>query len=193
MGIILIIKLSEGLIRAIPQLVSKIPEIIGSIVNGFGRSFGVMSDIGLNLVKGIWNGISDATGWILGKIKGFGQSIVDGIKSFFGIHSPSVLFKEEIGKNLALGVGEGFTDNMDGIVKDMQNSLPTNFDLGVNTSINNSVLSSALGSLNGKSSSGGIFNISFGAVTINNDNDIETIADKLQSFIIKKQLAVGGI
>ena len=193
MGIILIIKLSEGLIKAIPQLVSKIPEIIGSIVNGFGRSFSVMSDIGLNLVKGIWNGISDATGWILGKIKGFGQSIVDGIKSFFGIHSPSRLFKEEIGKNLALGVGEGFTDNMDGVVKDMQNSLPTNFDLGVNTSINNSVLSSALGNLNGNSSNGGIFNISFGTVTINNDNDIEMVADKLQSFIIRKQLAIGGI
>ena len=71
-----------------------------------------MLDIGKNLVEGLWNGINDAKNWVLGKIKGFGESILNGIKSFFGIASPSKLFKEQVGKNLALGVVDDFNDRM---------------------------------------------------------------------------------
>ena len=66
-----------------------------------------MFDIGKNLVQGLWNGINNAKDWVLNKIRGFGESILKGIKSFFGIASPSKLFEEQVGKNLALGVGEG--------------------------------------------------------------------------------------
>lgn len=136
-GITLVIKLAEGLIKAIPQLVSQIPQIISAIVNGLLNGLGQLADVGLNLVKGLWNGISNATGWILDKIKGFGQSVLNGIKSFFGIHSPSTLFRDEIGKNLAFGVGLGFEDGMDQVVKEMQDALPTDFDTNANMSINN--------------------------------------------------------
>ena len=54
------------------------------------------------------------------------------IKSIFGIHSPSVLFKEQIGKNMALGLGEGFVDTMSNVSEDMQGAIPTNFDANVN-------------------------------------------------------------
>ena len=128
-GITLIIKLAEGLIKAIPQLVSKIPQIIKSIVNGFANYFSNMKDIGTNLVKGIWNGISNATQWILDKIKGFGQSILNGIKGFFGIHSPSTLFRDEVGKLLAEGIGEGFSDEMQNVTDEMQQAIPTQFDV----------------------------------------------------------------
>jgi len=93
---------------------------------------GAMGDIGLNLIKGIWNGISDAAGWIMDKIKGFGKGILDGIKGFFGIKSPSTLFKEEVGKNLALGLGEGFTGAMGDITKEMKGAIPTSFDTQIN-------------------------------------------------------------
>ena len=136
-GITLVIKLAEGLIKAIPQLVSQIPQIISAIVNGLLNGLGQLADVGLTLVKGLWNGISNATGWILDKIKGFGQSVLNGIKSFFGIHSPSTLFRDEIGKNLAFGVGLGFEDGMDEVVKEMQDALPTDFDTNANMSINN--------------------------------------------------------
>ena len=56
----------------------------------------------------------------LDKIRGFGSSTLNGIKSFFGIASPSKLFEEQIGKNLALGVGEGFSGSMKDISKQMQ-------------------------------------------------------------------------
>lgn len=135
MGIELTIKLAEGLIKAIPQLVSKIPELIKSYINGFVNYYSKIGEIGKNLVQGIWNGIKDATGWILDKIKGFGKSVLDGIKGVFGIHSPSTVFKDEVGKNLALGVGEGFADTMSDVSNEMQNAIPTEFDTEINANM----------------------------------------------------------
>ena len=129
MGITLIIKLAEGLIKAIPQLISKIPEIIVALVNGFGNFFSNMADVGKNLVNGIWEGIKNAKDWIINKIKEWCGSLLDGIKSFFGIHSPSKVFKDEIGTNLALGLGEGFSDTMKDVSQDMSNSIPKEFDI----------------------------------------------------------------
>lgn len=129
MGITLIVKLAAGLIKAIPQLISKIPEIIGSLVKGFANYFSNMSEVGRNLVSGIWEGIKNAKNWIFGKIKEWCGSILNGIKSFFGIHSPSKVFKDEIGTNLALGVGEGFSNTMKDVSQEMSNSIPTEFDV----------------------------------------------------------------
>ena len=135
MGITLIIKLGVGLIKAIPQLISKVPEIITVLVKGFSNGVSKMADVGLNLVKGLWNGIKNAKDWVLNKIKGFGKSILNGLKSFFGIHSPSTVFRDEIGTNLALGLGEGFTDQMDSVKSDIEDAIPTDFDIGLNTTI----------------------------------------------------------
>ena len=46
------------------------------------------------------------------------------------------MFEDQIGKNLALGIGEGFTDEMDNVATDIENAIPTDFDLGLNTNIN---------------------------------------------------------
>jgi len=155
MGITLIVKLAEGLIKAIPQLVSKIPEIITSLLNGIKNYFSKMIsiggellgkvkegitkgisgmlDVGKNLVQGLWNGINNAKNWVLDKIKGFGKSILNGIKSIFGISSPSKVFRDEIGTNLALGIGEGFEKEMDNVSGMMEDAIPKDFDVGVNT------------------------------------------------------------
>lgn len=133
-GITLIIKLAEGLIKAIPQLISKIPQIISSLVNGFKNYFSNMKDVGKNLVSGIWEGIKNAKNWLLDKVKEWCGNILSGIKGFFGIHSPSKVFKDEIGTNLALGVGEGFKNTMKNVSDEMSASIPTEFD--VNSTIN---------------------------------------------------------
>lgn len=128
MGVTLIAKLAVGLIKAIPQLISKIPQIISSLVRGFANYFSNMHDVGKNLVSGIWEGIKNAKDWLLGKIKEWCGNILNGIKAFFGIHSPSKVFKDEIGTNLALGVGEGFSDTMKTVSNDMSAAIPTEFD-----------------------------------------------------------------
>ena len=123
-GIQLTIKLAEGLIKATPQLVAKIPQIITSIVQGFIVD-GVpqMLTVGKDLIKGIWEGIKSMGKWLGDKVKGFFSGITDKIKGFFGIKSPSKLFKNEIGKNLALGVGDGFAGEMKNVEKEMTASM----------------------------------------------------------------------
>ena len=80
-------------------------------------------DIGKNIVQGLWDGISGAAGWLWDKVSGFCGGIVNKIKGFFGIHSPSKLFNQEIGKFLALGLGEGFDDNLGKVFKGMKSAV----------------------------------------------------------------------
>ena len=142
-GITLIIKLAEGLVKAIPKLTSKIPQIIGAIFKGFSDALGLgkIGEIGKNIVQGIWDGIQNAKQWVLDKIKGFGSAILDGIKGIFGIHSPSRLFRDEVGKNLALGVGEGFADTMKDVSNEMSGAIPTEFDTAISADITSAATS----------------------------------------------------
>lgn len=111
------VELLMGIIEAIPEIIvelgKEVPTIITAIVKGLKDGISDMAEVGLDLVKGLWNGIKDAGAWILEKIKGFAGDIVDGIKGFFGIASPSKVFRDQIGKNLALGMAEGIEDNVD--------------------------------------------------------------------------------
>ena len=118
-GIELTIKLTEGLIKATPQLVAKLPQIIASIVKGLLEGFSEMASVGVELVKGLWQGISSSFDWIKNKLKEWVGNVTDFIKNLFGIHSPSRLFRDEIGKNLALGIGAGFSDEMGAVEKKM--------------------------------------------------------------------------
>ena len=52
------------------------------------------------------------TGWIIDKIGGFASSVVSSIKDFFGIHSPSRVMRDQVGKYLAMGVGIGYEKYM---------------------------------------------------------------------------------
>ena len=86
-------------------------SLFQNIVNYFKTLPSKLLQVGKDLVKGLWNGISNMTGWVISKIKGFGESILGGIKDFFGIKSPSREFAE-IGKYLDQGLAKGLLDNM---------------------------------------------------------------------------------
>lgn len=138
MGIRLVVELSVGLIKAIPQLIKSLPQIITAIVQGLGAGIKSMTEIGGNLLKGLWDGMKNLGSWLWEKVKGLLKGLTDKIKNFFGIHSPSTLFKDEIGTNLALGVGEGFADSMKDVATDMQNAIPTEFDTSMDINAINS-------------------------------------------------------
>lgn len=86
--------------------------IVNAIVNTISSIPGQMATIGSNIVQGLWNGISNMTGWIIDKIGGFASSVVSSIKDFFGIHSPSRVMRDQVGKYLAMGVGIGYEKYM---------------------------------------------------------------------------------
>lgn len=107
-GVEILGNLIVGIIESIPQLVAALPQIISAIVTGIINLLGNIVDVGKAIVEGIWQGISNAAKWLAEKITGWFNGVVDGVKRFLGIASPSKLFEDEIGINMALGVGEGW-------------------------------------------------------------------------------------
>lgn len=124
-GVELLLKLAEGIVQTIPELVAQLPQVINAIADGLDNLMSGITQAGKNIVYGLWEGISGAAGWLLGKIKSWCGGILEGIMSFFGIHSPSTVFRDEVGKYLAQGVGVGFEDEMSGVAARMQRSIPT--------------------------------------------------------------------
>lgn len=100
-------------------------KAVDAIKNGFTNLPGNMVTIGTNVVKGIWNGIGNTASWLFDKIKGFKDAVLKKFKSFFGIHSPSTLFRDEIGVFMAQGIGKGFTDEMGEVSKQMNRAMAT--------------------------------------------------------------------
>lgn len=107
-GVQLIIALVSGIGSMIGQVVSSAGKIIENIAKTLSPEN--LARIGGDMVKGLWNGITNLGGWILDKIGGFAKGIIDGVKGFFGIHSPSRVFAD-IGKWNMLGLARGIDKN----------------------------------------------------------------------------------
>lgn len=106
-------------------------SIVDNLVNGIKELPKKFMDIGKNIVEGLWDGIKNAGNWIKDKIKEFASGILDGIKDFLGIHSPSRVFRDQVGKNIALGIGEGFESEMANVASMMESSIPTYIDTNI--------------------------------------------------------------
>ena len=90
-----------------------IKNVASAITNGLKSIPSKLGSIGKDIVTGLWNGIKNATGWIKDKVKGFAKSILKGMKDALGIKSPSRLFRDEVGRYIAEGIGTGITTNAD--------------------------------------------------------------------------------
>lgn len=118
----IMMKLADSLIGAIPKLFDaamKIPKAIAKKI--------IETDwleVGKDIIRGIGDGLMNGVKSIGDTIKKVAGGIVDGFKNFFGIHSPSRLFRDEIGENLALGIGEGFTEEMGTVERTMSRAMP---------------------------------------------------------------------
>lgn len=86
-------------------------QFVSNIVGGLSGLAGRVMSVGSDIVHGIWSGISGAAGWLMNQISGFADNIVSGIKGFFGIHSPSTVMRDQVGKYLAEGVAVGWEKN----------------------------------------------------------------------------------
>ena len=79
--------------------------------------------LGLNIVKGIFNGIKNAGAWLYDKLRGWVDGVVGWIKDFFGIHSPSKVFADEVGKFIPPGITLGVEQAMPRAMRDMGEEL----------------------------------------------------------------------
>lgn len=138
----IIAKLVAALIRNYPKMFSAGKQFIGKFFEGmwtiFASTYSLIGqylynyvisplltkakeavNVGKNLVQGLWNGIQNAKDWLLGKIKSWCGSILNGIKAFFGIHSPSTVMRDEVGLMIAKGLAEGIEDGRSEVQKVM--------------------------------------------------------------------------
>lgn len=143
------IQVLEALIQGIGKMISSVGAKMGEVGTEMIKKLeefpGKMIEVGSNLVKGIWDGINDMTGWIIGKIQGFGDSVLSGIKNFFGIHSPSTVMRDQIGVNLAKGIGVGFEEEIPDVQRQIQNSIDDLSAGGFTANINGSGSAQASG------------------------------------------------
>ena len=121
-GIQLLTALITNLPQIIATIVTAVPEIVSTIVSAFAGLAGSIVDIGANIVSGIWDGICSMATWIKDKVTGFFSGIVDGVKDFLGIHSPSKVFSD-IGNNTVEGYADGVDDGANANEKRVLNTV----------------------------------------------------------------------
>lgn len=124
-GLDLVINIAKGIGNGMGNAVRAMVNVGTSIMNAI-RNINLF-DIGRNLLIGLWNGISSVTDWILGKLGSFCDNVVDTVCDWFGIHSPSRVFRDQIGKMIPRGMAIGIETETDKVMKAMDGlmSIPT--------------------------------------------------------------------
>lgn len=192
-GVQLFIALIENLPKIIIEIVKAIPQIIKGIVDAIISFVPEMAECGFNLIKGLWNGINDAEAWLWDKISGFFGGIVDGIKDFFGIHSPSTLFRDMIGKNLIKGVEVGVDVETPNLQENLEKNLG-DVTAGLQTTLD--VESAKLNVSNGSGTGGvnlGGLSFHIDKFVNNTDKDMQSLVEEAmevaEEYIVRK----GGV
>ena len=178
-GLILTIKLAQGLIEAIPKLVEKLPEIITAICDGLERGLSDIGQVGEDLINGLWEGMYRTKTTLRVKVQNWAEDFIDDVKHFFGIHSPSKIMRDEVGKNLGLGVAEGINDTIGDVEKAM-NNLASGVESSVNPTINPTANTNPL-------------YITIDKFYNNRDTDIQQLAEELEFYRKNNALAKGGV
>ena len=129
-GVRLISELARGIPQAVGEIAENVPVITQAIVDTIMETDWLQ--VGKDILEGILSGLLDIDFDAEEFLDEFADNFVTGIKDIFGIHSPSKLMRDEIGKNLALGIGQGFEETMRAETIKMTKAIPTDFDTDVN-------------------------------------------------------------
>lgn len=157
MGFELIFKLSFAIIQNLPQILDCGVQILAELIAGFLSMMGDWITLGSDLVQDMWNTITE-TDWLsLGAniISGIANGILNGAgaivsaaqdaasralnaaKNFLGIHSPSRVFRDEVGKMIPQGMAVGVETETDKAVRVTRQSAFEMLNAAKNTMISN--------------------------------------------------------
>ncbi len=163
----------------VDELLLKFKEWVGGFIN-----------IGKNIVEGVWKGIQNAKAWLLGKIREWCGSILDGVKAFFGIQSPSKEFAK-VGGYMAQGLGVGFEKEMAAVTKQINNSIPTDVTMTGQyqaTAKMGEGIVNGLAGLMGGQANGGTYTIN---VLLDGKTVAQTVFDPLRNVAKQRGVALG--
>ena len=176
-------------------------NMVSSMVSAVSNLPSQMAEIGSNIVRGVWNGITGMGKWLADKVSGFFTGIVDGAKNALGIHSPSRIFRDQVGAMMAQGVGVGFEDESENIQRDMRDSL-SNLTAKMQATVDyeTSKTSRAMTSGVDKTTASTVTNNNDNGLNINiekfennTDKDIKTLMDEMEFYRKQNNMALGGV
>lgn len=129
--------LIRGLIEALPRVLYRLPEIIIAITSGLLKGVGSIIDVGVQLIRGLFEGIKNAGTWLYNKLRGWVSNVLGWVKGLFGIHSPSTVFADEIGKFIPPGITVGVEKAMPRALRDMGQELSALSNIPIPGSVTN--------------------------------------------------------
>lgn len=101
-----------GTVRNGVNSVANVVSGIGGKIRGaFSGAGSWLVSAGNNIIQGLINGIKGAIGSAVAAVKGAASNIVNAAKSALGIHSPSRVFRDEVGRMIPAGLGVGVKKN----------------------------------------------------------------------------------
>ena len=180
-GVRVIGALIQGIVGAIPQLSSSLPRVNTAIVNGISNAISSVVQIGKNIMQGLWQGIQSMGQWIQDKIGSLLRNVINSAKNVLGVHSKSTVFAE-IGGNMGLGLGSGFTDAMKFVEEDIRKAIPTKFD-GLNIDVN--AVGKSPSSSNGRESIAQAGNVENKYEIVINNPKPEAASDSIRTTLLK--------
>lgn len=214
-GVTLFIALVENLPQIIIAIVAAIPQIMIAVIDGFLSYLSELGnvgwklitgfideftsvdwgEVGMNIIRGIGQGISNAASGLWDAAKGVLGGFKDNVLGFFGIHSPSRWGRDAVGKWIPRGIAGGIEQDaytMQDALTDAANkltfdtsSLGANVDLSqINpNALNSEDISDDFTSGKEKGKSGDTFNITLQALGELTDFQLMDMAKKLVKFI----------
>lgn len=161
-AVAIMMALAQGLVESVELIFDIIPDIFDAVSDAFDNAD--WGEIGSNIINGIVDGIVNLGEDVRNNLEEACSEILDTVTDFFGIASPSKVFRDVVGKNLGLGVVEGFKNTMSKSAEEMAKSA----DISSTVSFTSSAVNdSQMGIAN--------VQVSFGNVTITGYEDIENI------------------
>ena len=168
------------LVKNAPKLVSAGLQLIGAVVGALVKSIPQFVSTGFDMLMGLAKGIGNSVGSVVAKAKEAAAKVLNSVKNFFGIHSPSKVFAN-IGEMNMLGLAKGIEDNLKP-VNDAMNDVSMAATQDFTSSMN---LASGLTGISGyepENASG----TNYGGVTINvygEDKSVTEIAEAVNDIL----------
>lgn len=117
--------ITSAVSNGVNNVLNTVRGIGGKIKDAFGNAGSWLVSAGGNIIQGLVNGIKNAIGNAVAAVKGAASSIVNAAKNALGIHSPSRVFRDEVGKMIPAGLGKGVEANMNLAVNPVQRMVST--------------------------------------------------------------------
>lgn len=95
---------AENAVQGVGRFFTELPGKIMSALSGAGTW---LVSVGQQIIQGLIDGVSGMVSNAVNAVKNIGGQMLDGVKNFLGIKSPSRRFRDEVGHMMGLGIAEG--------------------------------------------------------------------------------------